>query len=259
MKTLKDLNGYRAKTDEKEATKIAERWIRNAEKVVEPTKEDIIASAKMYLALEQAKKDVGADVVSVDCILMFFAYDMAVYPCLSHFEMNNNGEICICEGDLDSCVTSLIIRAVTGRPGFVSDPFIDTEKNEIVYTHCVASNKPLGPNTDPAPYRIRTHEEDEASAALQVILPVGYPLTTIKVSSSGKAMSIHSGESIGNSDCACGCRTKLVAKVSDSKKIAENWHNELFSWHRVTVYGDYRKDFIDIARYFGLKLYEEDK
>lgn len=38
-----------------------------------------------------------------------------------------------------------------------------------------------------------------------------------------------------------------------------NWHDELFSWHRVTVYSDYRNDFIEAANYLGLKIYEEDR
>ena len=258
-KTLADLNAYMDAVDENDAKAYADKWSRNAQEIVEPTYEDLVASAKMYLALKQAKAETNADVVSVDCILMFFAYDMAVYPCMSFFEMNNNGEIGVCEGDLDSCITSLIIREISGRPGFVSDPYVDTESNEIVYAHCVASCKPLGPSTAPCEYRIRTHAEDHASSALQVILPSGYPLTTIKVSVAGQAMSIHSGISSGNVDHECGCRTKLVCRVPDSKRIMRNWHNELFSWHRVTVYGDYREDFKEIANYMKLKLYEEDK
>jgi len=259
MKTLAELNAYMAAVNVDEARAYADKWTREAREVVEPTHDDLVNSAKMYLALEKAKADARADVVSVDCILMFFAYDMAVYPCMSFFEMNNNGEIGVCEGDLDSCVTSIIIRAVSGRPGFVSDPFVDTEANEVVYAHCVASCKPLGPDSAACPYRIRTHSEDHASAALQVILPDGYPLTTVKVSAAARAMNIHSGVSAGNVDHECGCRTKLVCRVPDSKRIMRNWHNELFSWHRVTVYGDYRADLAEIANYLGLKLYEEDR
>lgn len=259
MKTLSELKAYEADVDEEAARQYADKWMNNAQETVEPSYEDLLSSAKMHLALEKAKSDVGADVVSVDCILMFFAYDMAVYPCMSFFEMNNNGGIGVCEGDLDACITSLIIHAVTGRPGFVSDPFVDTESNQIVYAHCVASSRPFGPDTPDYPYRIRSHGEDHASAALQVLLPAEYALTTVKVSSAGRAMAIHSGVSAGNVEHACGCRTKLVCKVPDSRRIMRNWHNELFSWHRVTVFGDYRADFMDVATYLGLKLYEEDK
>ena len=228
--------------------------------MVEPTYEDLLASAKMHLALCKAKEETKADVLSIDCILLFFAYDMGVYPCMSWFEMNNNGLIGVCESDLDSCITSLMIHYVTqGRPGLVSDPFVDTETNEVVYSHCVASNKPFGPEGMSCEYKIRTHGEDHESAALQVILPEGYPLTTVKISAAGKAMSIHSGISAGNIDHECGCRTKLVCKVENSRRIMYNWHNELFSWHRVTVFGDYRQEFMEVANYLGLTIFEEDK
>lgn len=259
MMDLARLNAYREQADEEQARYYADKWYNEARAVVEPTYDDLVDSAKMYLALKRAKEETNADVVSVDCILMFFAYDMCVYPCMSFFEMNNNGEIGVCEGDLDSCITSLIINAISARPGLVSDPFVDTESNEIVYSHCVASCKPFGKDSSASPYLIRTHGEDHASAAIQAILPAGHPLTTIKVSAAGKAMSIHSGMSAGNVDHECGCRTKLVCRVADSKLIMKNWHNELFSWHRVTVYGDYRKEFIEVANYLGLKVYEEDK
>ena len=190
---------------------------------------------------------------------MFFAYDLDVYPCLSFFEMNNHGEIGVCEGDLESCVTCLISEEIAKRPGFVSDPFVDTERNQVVFSHCVASNKPYGVDGPAVPYKIRTHAEDDLSAALQVEMPSNEELTTFKVSAKGKAMSIHSGKSIGNINNKCGCRTKLVEKVPSGRQIMKNWHNELFSWHRVTVIGDYRQDFTEVAKYFGLELVEEDK
>ena len=258
VKDLNDLENYKKQIDENKAQEYAKKWKKNAVAVIEPTDKDLFESAKMHLALENAKKDCNADVVSVDCILMFFAYDLGVYPCLSFFEMNNNGEIGVCEGDLEASVTCLISQIVADRPGFVSDPFVDTENNQVVFAHCVASCKPYGPKGPAVPYKIRTHAEDDLSAALQVEMPTNEPLTTFKVSSKDKAMIIHSGVSIGNIDHKCGCRTKLVESVSSGKQIMKNWHNEMFSWHRVTVIGDYRKDFTDIAKYLGLKLYEED-
>lgn len=259
VKTLDDLEEYQKNVDEDQIKYFADKWADHAQAVVEPSYEDLLASARMHLGLCRAKEENNADVVSIDCILLFFAYDLGVYPCMSWFEMNNNGQLGVCESDLDSCITSLLIHHISGRPGLVSDPFVDTECNEIVYAHCVASNRPFGSKNSSCPYRIRTHGEDHESAAVQVLLPEGYPLTTIKVSAAAKAMSIHSGISAGNVEHESGCRTKLVCKVKDSKRIMNNWHDELFSWHRVTVYGDYRNDFIEAANYLGLKIYEEDR
>ena len=40
-----------------------------------------------------------------------------------------------------------------GRPGYISDPVIDTSKRQIIYAHCVASNKAFGPKGAANPYR----------------------------------------------------------------------------------------------------------
>ena len=33
-----------------------------------------------------------------------------------------------------------------GQPGYISDPVIDTSKNQIIYAHCVAPSKVFGPS-----------------------------------------------------------------------------------------------------------------
>jgi len=32
-----------------------------------------------------------------------------------------------------------------GRPGYISDPVMDSAKRQIIYAHCVAANKAFGP------------------------------------------------------------------------------------------------------------------
>ena len=45
-----------------------------------------------------------------------------------------------------SALTMITMGALTGRPGYISDPVIDTSKNQIIYAHCVASNRAFGPD-----------------------------------------------------------------------------------------------------------------
>ena len=51
---------------------------------------------------------------------------------------------------------------------------------------------------------------------------------------------------------------EFTAEV-DAQRILDNYHSELFGWHRVTCYGDYRKQLIDLATLYGLKIIEEDR
>ncbi len=246
---------YYAKTDEKEAARWADLWISQAKKVVEPSRDELIKSGRMYLALSQAAVEKRADAVSMDCLGMFYTGRVTAYPCLSFFQFNNDGGTGVCEGDLSSTVTQLMMRYMTGRPGFVSDPVIDTSKDEIIYAHCVCTNKVFGPKGKANPYVIRSHAEDRQGASIQSLPPAGEPVTTLEIDVWGKHMVIHSAKTTRNIEEPKACRTKLAAKTN-AEAILDNWS---MGWHRVTVFGDYRKQAMNLARLYGMTVFEEDK
>jgi len=39
----------------------------------------------------------------------------------------------------------------------------------------------------------------------------------------------------------------------------DNYHFDLFSWHRVTCYGDHRTARLNLACLYGMEIYEEDR
>ena len=256
--TSEELNSYYKKVDLEKAKKYKDKWIKEALKVVEPAEEEILKSARIHLALKKAMEDKKADAVTVDCLGLYYFGKLFAYPCLSFFQLNNEGLTGVCEADLDSTITQLLIRYLTGRPGYVSDPVIDTATNQIIYAHCVATNKVYGPDGLSNSYIIRSHTEDQKGASVQSLMPTGEIVTTVKVSSLNKAFSIHTGKTVANVNDEKACRTKLAAEV-DAEKILDNYHFEIFSWHRVTFYGDYRKEMINLATLYGLKIYQEDK
>ena len=53
------------------------------------------------------------------------------------------------------------------------------------------------------------------------------------------------------------CRSKLAAEC-DAQTLLDNWAPS-GSWHRVTVYGDYRKLLMQLYKIKGLAIVEEDK
>ncbi len=253
-----ELHGYYHAVDADEAEAWQNRWIREAVKVVEPDEAEIGRSARMYLALKAAMEAKGADAVTVDCLGLYYAGNLLAYPCMGFFQLNNEGSTGVCEADLDSTLTQLLIRFATGRPGYVSDPVIDTATDQIIYAHCVATNRVFGPEGLGNPYIIRSHAEDGKGASVQSLLPLGHDVTTVKVSVRNKAFAVHSGRAVANVDDDKACRTKLAAEV-DARKILDNYHSELFGWHRVTFYGDYRELFVELATLYGLGILVEDR
>lgn len=257
-----ELISYYNATNENEADKWADKWINEAEKVVEPSKDKIVKSAKMYLALKKATQDMGLDAVTVNCLGLLYKGKLPAYPCLAFFQMNNDGSTGVCEADLDSTITQLLMRYLTSRPGYVSDPVIDTATNQIIYAHCVASNKVFGSIGPSNPYMIRSHCSDRnyrREASVQSLMPLGEMITTLKINVLEKAMAMHQGKTVANVKEERGCRTKLAAEVN-AKKILDNWNKKAnWGWHRVTFYGDWKKQVIRLATLLGIKVFEEDK
>ncbi|MEA5004651.1 MAG: hypothetical protein VB081_14280 [Christensenella sp.] len=259
IKTKRDLEQYIAGVDDEAARKVAKGWVTCSQGVIEPSDEEIFESAKMYLALSQAVREEQADAVSVDCIMMFYTTEMSSYPCMSHSTMLDMGITAVCEGDFDSTLTQLVMRYITDRAGFVSDPVIDTARNQIIYAHCAAATKWYGDDSARQPYFLRTHSEDHNSTSIQTIMPVGDVVTTVKYDIESNAMAIHTGMAVGNVTEEKGCRTKLAVEVPDAQLLLDNWDADVFSWHKVTCYGDYRTDFMNFAKLYGSKVIQEDK
>ena len=259
-KTAADLMEVFDGIGEEEAFATAEKWIGEAVKTIEPSQADIIESAKIYLAIKKMMKETGADAVTIACLELsyndVYGKSRHMYPCLSHFQMADDGELGVCEADIDSTISSLLTLYLTGKHGFVSDSVVDTSSDEIIYAHCVACRKVFGISSPKiCDYYIRSHAEDQLGASVQVIFPVGEKLTTINMSNSDNWACIHSSVSVGNAGGDAGCRSKLVASCN-ARALLENW---MPIWHRVTVFGDYRQDFINFFRLKGLDIFEEDK
>lgn len=241
-----------------QAEALADRWIGKSIRAVEPGREEIRNSARLYYTLEKLKEQEGCTAVTVDCLSLFYEKRMKAYPCLSFFEMLNQGKVGICEADVDSVLSALIARHGFNRPGFVSDPVIDLSSGQIIYDHCVCSNRMAGYD-DPrsCEYYIRSHAEDQQGASVQTMLPLQEPVTTYKFNTDHHAFCIHSGIAVGNVGLDRGCRTKLAAE-SNVSSIMKNWNMDIFGWHRVTVYGDWREKLLNLARIKGMEIFEED-
>ncbi len=244
------------------AGKEADTFIKDAVKVVEPTRDDVIAANRFYLAVKRFLKEENANAITIDCLGGFRRGDLKAYPCVTWTRLNDEGLLGVCEADLDSTLSSLIMQSFTGgKPGFVTDPFFDTKSNTVVHAHCVSATKLDGPSGESAPYIIRTHMEDDKGVSIQVKMRAGQVVTSVKIVNAD-TMLVSTAKIIGNSDKKRGCRTKIVCKVIDPKTEQELDVDEyLHSWtnglHRVIYYGNYMKDIEKMGRLMGFKVVRE--
>jgi hypothetical protein len=237
------------------AKAFADRWMKDAQEVVEPKRDAIERSGAMYGAMKQLMDKHGAAGISINCLGGFYGGHLKAYPCLGFSQLNNDGLVGGCEADQMSALTMTIMGALAGRPGYISDPVMDTSKNHIIYAHCVAMTKPFGPDGPSTPYRIRNHSEDRKGAAIQSLLPPGYMATTLEINPVSRQVLMHRAVTAGNNPSDMACRTKLEATVvGDIEKLTEHWS---MGWHRVTFYGDLREHVAALAEALKLKIIEE--
>jgi hypothetical protein len=240
-----------------ESVRIAEQWQKNALEVTGVSFDTLVTSAAMYLGMKSVLKNHGANAITINCLGGFYGGHIHAYPCLGFHELCNEGLVGGCECDIRSAATMLAFSTMTnGRPGFISDPVIDTSKRQIIYAHCVASNRVFGPEGEKNPFSILTHSEDRSGASVRSILPAGYLTTTLEINDERKEILLHQALSVGNDPDDRACRTKLCAEpLGDIEKLFTMW--DRWGWHRVTFYGDLKEPVYALADKTGWKVVEE--
>jgi hypothetical protein len=252
-----EVNAAWETADKEQSRAIADRWQKTAAEITGVTRETLETCAAMYLAQKMVLKKHAANAITINCLGGFYGRQIHAYPCLGFHELNNEGLIGGCECDVRSTATMVAMNALTqGRPGYISDPIIDTSARQIVYAHCVASNRVFGPQGEANPFRILTHSEDRKGASVRSALPLGYMTTTVEFAPERKTILFHRAKSVANVTDDRACRTKLAAEpVGDIEKLFTEW--DAWGWHRVTTYGDLKEPVFALAEAMNWKVIEE--
>ena len=167
-----ELNEAWKNADPDQARAVADGWEKHARRIEGVNRETLVNSAAMYLAEKALLHKHGAMGITVNCLGGFYGGHIHAYPCLGFHQLLNEGLIGGCECDVESAATMVLGTILTqGRPGYISDPVIDTAKRQIIYAHCVASNKAFGPQGQSNPFDIMTHSEDRQGASVRSVLP----------------------------------------------------------------------------------------
>jgi hypothetical protein len=231
-------------------------WISKARKIVEPTKPEIIQSARYFLAVKKLMNQEKAQAItSVHCM-------GNPRGCLTFSKLNDLGLVGACEGDIDSTLTMLLFAYAFRVPGFITDPVIDTAKNAMVHFHCTSATKMDGPCGPRLPFVIRTQTDSRGGVSLEVENRVGQPVTCAKLVNLD-TMLLVPGKIIETSTSPMACRTQFAQSVPDARRLFLNWGGNVIVGgvmtllHRVVFYGDFMKPMQDLGDLMGFRVIEE--
>ncbi len=252
------LSGYKA-IDPAAAQAEAERyWISQAKQIVEPSRADVVNSARMYLAIKEIMiRERAQAITSSHCM------SEPVQGCLTFSKLNDLGLVGACEGDMDSTLTMLLFAHAFGVPGFISDPLFDTSRDAVIHAHCTSTTKLDGPSGGRAPFLIRTQCDTNRGVALEVQMRVGQEITCAKLVNLD-TMLISAGKIVELTDFHDrGCRTQITTQVANAKEMLRNWSSGVLDsdmmtlLHRVVFYGSRIESVKDLAPLMGLRIVAE--
>ncbi|MCD6470479.1 fucose isomerase [Candidatus Bathyarchaeota archaeon] len=258
MNSEEFVDKYYDKVSNAEARAVAEEWIKRAERVLEDDRQEIIKSAKLYIAMKKAVKDHGVDAIAIDCIILYRNGFLDAWPCLGFMELiRKDGIVPVCEADAYSAALLLLMKHLSNRPGFINDPSPDVLNDEIVYYHCFAPVTPYEYcGEKEVPYVITSAHLGGKKASIYVEAPTGEEVTLVGLSPEERILTIHTAKVLRNEYSQHSCSTKIICKAN-TKAIIDNYAWRA-GWHRVLFYGNWREELKDIASLLGLTVIEED-
>ena len=233
------------RTSEEAAKEIADRYWSNAQKVVEPSYDDMLQAGKLAAAIETVLKDNHADAAAIAC---FNLLDPAgTSSCIGVSDLNTaNQTLIACEGDLDSALTMLMLKQVSDSNLWMANPAFHPD-GSIFYSHCTAPTQTCQGCS--LPYSLRNHHESGIGVSIQTELPVGRKVTIARYSSMNQALFVMLGESFEGAYKPV-CRTQLNVRLEDPKFFLDN----LLGCHQVIAFEDCKQEMVDLASILGIDV-----
>lgn len=265
---LKELMEAYNNASAKEAEKIAEEFIRNAEAVKGPSREDIVKAARMYLAVKSLLVKYGCNAWTWDCLTYIRAKALPISLCFAVSRLNDEGIPSGCEAEMDSMLTMIMCHTLAEKPCYMGDPVLDESRNALIIAHCTSATRMLGYDEKPFPYIIRNHAESWRDVGLEVEMKPGdvtvsrligittmkamsFPLNVISIKFNGYSLMAAKTRLIGSMKHEWGCRTKAVLQLTeDPDEFKRNFYCE----HKIICYGDWIKQLKALTQFLGIKF-----
>ncbi|HPO07561.1 MAG TPA: hypothetical protein PLZ55_02750 [bacterium] len=247
-RSLHELFERMPETDE--VREVARSVRRSAEKVVEPSKQDILNAARSYVTAKRLLKDEGCNAITTDCLGMVTTKVVPTPPCMAATLFQDAGITYGCEADLFAAVSLLFVSYLFDKPGFMQDPVPETVKNLLIGAHCTCGTRLNGFDQPPEPYILRSHSESNIGVATQILWKEGQPVTLVRFQNPNELI-LDSGTVVGNVQTppAGGCRTSVEIKMDQMADA-----RDVMGFHQAIFYGNHRRDVEAFCQMYGVRV-----
>ncbi|MDD4872572.1 MAG: hypothetical protein PHR77_18635 [Kiritimatiellae bacterium] len=222
-----------------------------AKRIVEPTKQDCLNAARVYTTAKRLMADEQANALSMDCLGMVSSKVMPTPPCGAWARFQDEGITAGCEADMHGAISLMLSSYLLGRPGYMNDPVPETAKNLLIASHCVSGTRIRGFDKPSVTHILRSHSESNLGVSIQVIWPVGEPVTLLNLSSPPNEIIVDTGTVVGNVDTppAGGCRTSVEIRMDNVEDA-----RDVKGFHQVVVLGNHKRIVEGFCQLYGINV-----
>lgn len=147
--------------------------------------------------------------------------------CLALAQLNSEGYVAGCEGDVPAMLSMMIARSLTGVSGFQANPArINPDTGEMLFAHCTI------PLDMVESYELDTHFESGIGVGVRGYMKEG-PVTLFKLSGDLGRHFVAEGTLMRNTAEPDLCRTQQVIQLSDPSQASYFLTNPIGNHHIV--------------------------
>jgi len=233
-----------------EVRAIADYYTKEAKRIVEPSKEDILNSAKNYVACRQLIEAEKCQGISINCLPLIGGKRIPCPPCMAFLRLLDEGSVGGCEADWNAAISLRLTAYLCDRPGFMQDPAPNTVNGTLMGAHCTSPTRLDGFDKPHEPFILRSHSESALGVSPQVLWRVGQKITLMKFEGPRKII-LGTGRVLRNIDTppSGGCHTSLECEVDG---VADP--RDVKGFHQLFIYGDLEHKFKAYCQLAGIEV-----
>ncbi len=211
------------------------------------SKDVLSESLSFYYAFLELAKDLNLDSMAINC---FPSPAVKGKTCLAVSNLNDEGIVAACEGDVNSAIIMSAFNLITGKASLNSDVIIEHENtNQIMFSHC--GGGPFSCASKISDVTLDTQYETKSGLGVYypfktsgkevtIINLVGNELTYRMCILSGTSVALDKLTYYGNP-----INVKFKTDVGD---IIDTIGNEGFGHHWMVAFDDYKDIFLEICK-----------